>query len=732
MRKLFSILAVALLTLAAHATERIVWAGNKPISYNQDKYIGTTLEIYNLQGLAVGDIIKVYGTPKIAVDVEYVLQYKEGNNWTWTALSTSVENDVCTYEVADAAIAGYIEERGLIVNGQGYDVTKVTIATGNGQKEVWRQESLHIYDTDETHKNSFDTRPNPDQPGLVDFSSLRPGYTLKVYSENPVENPSYQLQYRAGDGWTWTTIASSADVNGVIAYKIESMDIAQEIRDRGLIVNGNGYYINRIGVETATKYALWDGSMSAEGWWWLNGQGYLVSDVSRLAKGDKLILTISGTSGDDRQLKIVNQETEGETPTFGDIYVTTLDNEGAQTVEVTLSESNVNALKSGKGGIIATGTGCTLTKIELQKASQSVEERTVWINHGKQISWNNDYYPGRDFDTYSVLVFGVTAGSIIRAQITVGLSSYSYNVQYKTGDNWNILTDLIAQVNASGTVGSTTEISYTVADAEHAALIAERGLVFRGQGYDINRITIEVPASSLTVSDDADPATKLAQLQALNEPVDITISRTLYRDGYFNTLCLPFDLSAEQIAASELSSAEIMEFTNAYISGEGDEQTLDLRFDPVSQIEAGKPYLIRFPDTDDELSSIAFNSVIVTKDPSDEPITIDGTSMDFVGILAPTHLNSSNNLFLGANDELYWMNENDDTDLKGFRAYFVAPAAARSMVRGKRARIVTRENAPTGLSDVQTTVRGTKVMKDGQLFIIYEGKTYNAQGQTIR
>ena len=730
MRKLFSLLAMSLLALSAHATERIVWAGNKPISYNQDKYIGTKLVIYNLQGLAVGDIIKVYGTPKIAEDVEYVLQYKEGNNWTWTDLSTSVENNVCTYEVADAAIAGYIEERGLIITGQGYDVTKVTIATGNGQKEVWRQDEMHIYYVNGSDNNSFETRPDATQPGLVDFSSLRPGYTLKVYSENPVEYPSYQLQYKAGDGWTWTTIASSADVNGVIAYEIASMDKAQEIRDRGLIVNGNGYYINRISVESAANYTLWDGATTPDevtGWWWLNGQGYLVSDVSELKENDKLILTISATNGNDRQLKILTQETEGETPTFGDIYVTTLDGEGAQTVEVTLTEANVTALKSGHGGIIATGTGCTLTKIELQKADKNIEEHTLWKYHGKQISGNNDYYPGRDFDTYEFLDFGVAAGSIIRAQITVGLSSYSYKIQYKTGEHWD-WTDLIAQVDASGTVGSTTEISYTVADAEHAALIADRGLVFKGQGYDINRITIEVPASSLTVSDDADPATKLAQLKALNEPVDMTINRTLYRDGYFNTLCLPFDLNEEQIAASSLAGAEIMEFTNAYLNGEGDAQTLDLRFAPVSTIEAGKPYLIRFANTNDQLNALSFYNVIVTKEPSEE-LTVEGASMNFVGIFAPKALNSANNLFLGTNDELYWVNAADGTSLQGFRAYFTCDAGGPVSVP---ARIVTRGNIVTDIEEIPATqTQSQKLMRNGQLFIIRDGKIYNVLGQTI-
>lgn len=728
MKKIFLFLSVALVSLAMQATEHTVWSGNQPISWNQANYAGITFEVYNLHGLAAGDVIKVYGTPMIeAANVQYALKYKAGGNWTWTDLSTTVKDNVVSYVVANATIASEIAERGLIITGQGYKVTKVTIATANGQKEVWHQKGLHIYYTDETHNYNFYSRDS-----AVDLSSLRPGYKIKVYTEDPAENPGYRLQYKAGDGWDeWTEIATSADANGVISYEIPSVEMAQTLTARGIIVNGgDGYYFNRIGVESAPTYTLWEGTTTPDEenhWWWLNGQGYLVSDVSMLATGDKLILTISETDGSDRQLRITNQETEGETPTFGNIYVTTLDNEGAQTVEVTLTEANVTALKSGKGGIIAQGTGCTLTKIELQKASQSAEERTVWLNRGKQISWNNAYYPGDKFDTHGDMTLSVAAGSIIRAQITVGLSSYSYNVQYKTGSDWT-WTNLIAQVDASGTVGSTTEISYTVADAEHAALIAERGLVFKGQGYNIDRIIIEVPSSDLTIFD-ADPSASLTRLKSMAEPVDITINRTLYRDGYFNTLCLPFDISAAQITETDLAGAEIMAFTNAYISGTGDARTLDLRFTPVSSMEAGMPYLVRFPNTGDQLNSLTFSGVTITKDPSDEETVVEGNSMNFVGILAPEHLNSTNNLFLGDNDVLYWMHSGDETYLQGFRAYFTCDAGEQVSVP---ARIVTRGNIVTDIEEIPATqTQSQKLMRNGQLFIIRDGKIYNVLGQTI-
>ena len=312
MRKFFLFIGAMMLAVTSlQASERVVWAGNQPISWASAVYDGITLEVYNLQGLEAGDVIKVYGTPKIdPASIQYRLKYKAGGSWTWTDLTTNVEDNVASYVVESATTASEIAERGLIVTGQGYDVTKITITTNNVQKEVWCQEALRIFYVDGSNNYSLDTYNS------IDISAIRPGYTLKVYTENPEESPSYQLQFKDGADWdVWKTIANAADANGVVSHVIDSVGQAQKLRDRGLVVNGDGYSINRISVEKSRRYTLWEGSKSAEGWWWLNGQGYLVSDITQLAENDKIIVTISGTNGDDRQLKIVNQENQEETPT---------------------------------------------------------------------------------------------------------------------------------------------------------------------------------------------------------------------------------------------------------------------------------------------------------------------------------------------------------------------------------------------------------------------------------
>lgn len=81
--------------------------------------------------------------------------------------------------------------------------------------------------------------------------------------------------------------------------------------------------------------------------------------------------------------------------------------------------------------------------------------------------------------------------------------------------------------------------------------------------------------------------------------------RVLYKDGAWNTLCLPFSLSAEQIAASQLAGTTIMELDtqgtyNGHKTGvDVTTGTLYLYFKNATSIQAGKPYLIKWTRASD-------------------------------------------------------------------------------------------------------------------------------------
>lgn len=214
----------------------------------------------------------------------------------------------------------------------------------------------------------------------------------------------------------------------------------------------------------------------------------------------------------------------------------------------------------------------------------------------------------------------------------------------------------------------------------------------------------------------------------------ITITRTLYKDGDFNTLCLPFDLSAEALAASPIAGCELYEFVGAKVLGSSQ---LDIEMRRTNDLVAGVPYLLKWPNTNEVISELVFHNVTITKSKGDTIIGVNDEErtdlVRFIGNLDQELLgiNNKNYLFLGAANTLYW--PNDESKLKGFRAYFDIPSLlnpASSPVRqGMPARIVLQEQVTTGVESTSANSAGVKKqLENGQLVIIRDNIRYNVMG----
>lgn len=119
-------------------------------------------------------------------------------------------------------------------------------------------------------------------------------------------------------------------------------------------------------------------------------------------------------------------------------------------------------------------------------------ETVVWTGE-KAISWNAEVFAGEQFDTYEMnhdLFAGVKKDEVIKVVVEAKIDAAQYVITYKAGTDWK-WTDLESVTEAEGVA------SYTIESDDIATLIAERGLVFRGQGYVMTKISI--------VSADDDP-----------------------------------------------------------------------------------------------------------------------------------------------------------------------------------------------------------------------------------
>ena len=112
------------------------------------------------------------------------------------------------------------------------------------------------------------------------------------------------------------------------------------------------------------------------------------------------------------------------------------------------------------------------------------------------------------------------------------------------------------------------------------------------EGYDGKCIRCSVLLTLMLENGSAN-ATAIYDASGKTCPVKLR-DRTLYSDGDWNTLCLPFDMDATQIAASPLAGATVMELdgTSSHLTN----NTLTLNFKTATTVEAGKPYIVKWPN----------------------------------------------------------------------------------------------------------------------------------------
>ena len=143
----------------------------------------------------------------------------------------------------------------------------------------------------------------------------------------------------------------------------------------------------------------------------------------------------------------------------------------------------------------------------------------------------------------------------------------------------------------------------------------------------VDEITLTTNGS-LNLAADGSNAIAIAEAATHGGTFDVTLTgRTLYKDGTWNTLCLPFGLDEAQMAGSVLAGADIRTLSTASFS----EGTLTLNFTPpagegaVSAISAGTPYLVRWGNGQDEGPAQATEH---TGDPLFRDVSIDNAHSD--------------------------------------------------------------------------------------------------------
>ena len=139
------------------------------------------------------------------------------------------------------------------------------------------------------------------------------------------------------------------------------------------------------------------------------------------------------------------------------------------------------------------------------------------------------------------------------------------------------------------------------------------------------------------------------------------LGSTLWKDGSWNTICLPFRLA--KLEGTPLEGAVV----KTLVSSDFGDGTLTLNFtkSDLSSLEAGRPYIVKW-ETGEHISDPVFKDVITT----DGTAPVETEYVDFVGTFSPVTLQGEDRavLYLGSSNMLHYPSE--DVEIKPYHAYF--------------------------------------------------------------
>ena len=212
-----------------------------------------------------------------------------------------------------------------------------------------------------------------------------------------------------------------------------------------------------------------------------------------------------------------------------------------------------------------------------------------------------------------------------------------------------------------------------------------------GSDCDLDDVLLVAPPT-ITLDESANNSTVLHE--SLGKIVDVATRRTL-RGGIWNTLCLPFDVSSDDIYTAIGTGGKTQEIVMTTYSSYADGVMTFSNVPAGTKIAAGIPFLLKFIY---DCVNPTFRAVKITTEEPATPTASNGVS--FLGCFSVTPLaTDGTDLFIGTDNNLYSPAVGKN-NLGGLRAYIHKENPA--------ARLALTIEEPTGIVELRNVDRGTR------------------------
>ena len=304
---------------------------------------------------------------------------------------------------------------------------------------------------------------------------------------------------------------------------------------------------------------------------------------------------------------------------------------------------------------------------------------TSSVDRSGALCGNDGLYSSNNADYY-IEVSGNNALVMKNNYINSGTLTLASPVQlrklYVTGTSTNGENRVRVTVNYSdGT--SSSAVEFYMPDWYNASSGAVNGLYRMDQGRTIDRrnfsiFEIAIPTDankevrSVSFSHSQGQSAVIFSLSGEIVTTNFKLTgTTFWKDGSWNTLCLPFNLN--DINDTPLEGAIIKTLESSHFDEETSSLELYFTDENLTSLKAGRPYIVKW-ESGNNVDNPEFKNVV--KKGSENPVVTE--AIDFIGCYNQTTLEGGDRsvLYLGANNTLYYPAVGYNINIKPYHAYF--------------------------------------------------------------
>ena len=476
------------------------------------------------------------------------------------------------------------------------------------------------------------------------------------------------------------------------SFVLRAEDI-EKVQTNGLYFHGNDYTVTNIELYTYAQQLMVETELNsgAEVIDW-NAHWEHTEGLPTLAAGDELRVVLSALDESNNYQIYFKYDWENEHA----LSVTGIDATTPKVYSVTLTAEQAAAINAA-GKLFVNGTGVTLSRFAIAQPMSIYDERILCSEtHSLDNNWSGG------FSIEKEKLSGLKEGNIICLQLTaVSRANEEDQVLLKYGDAWSDFSPSVNYLFQANNAVASEEIPMTVeipVTAKMRDQLRNQKLNIAGRNYTVTYVILK----------EGTPVTTNSKFLSVTS-------------AGMATFIVPFNV--QDLPAG----VQAYELTN-----DGSDAIMATE---VNALEADKPVLIIAAEGEYEfISEDGASDDISGKTGTYANGALIGTYAEINPLAQKTDDNFNYVLNKQGGNVAFYQVRDNSCSVPAYRAYLSCThdASDNGANFAPKMRIVFHKDATTGIESQELKANSQKLIRNGQILIIRDGRTYNALGTEVK